>query len=162
MGADLYIEKIHHPLMQKYGPLFEAAVQRRNSLPPKSREAETAQEEVTKYYGLMYSEGYFRDSYNVTNVLNRLGLSWWEDVIPLCTKNRKLRHDKLRKFRDMVVSAKLALPSKEDLEKQCGTIDDTGENSLSEWHKYFVGKQAALIVFLNKAIELNSAVYCSL
>jgi len=62
----------------------------------------------------------------------------------------------------MVVSAKLALPSKEDLEKQCGTIDDTGENSLSEWHKYFVGKQAALIVFLNKAIELNSAVYCSL
>jgi hypothetical protein len=162
MGADLYIEKIHHPLMQKYEPLFEAAVRRRDSLPPKSKEAEMVQQEVTKYYDLMYSEGYFRDSYNVTNVLNRLGLSWWADVQPLCTKNRKLRHDKLRKFRDMVVGAKLELPSKEDLEKQCGSLDDTGENSLAEWHKYFVGKQASLIVFLNKAIELNSAVYCSL
>ena len=31
MGADLYIEKIHHPLIQKYEPLFEAAVRRRDS-----------------------------------------------------------------------------------------------------------------------------------
>ena len=162
MGADLYIEKIHHPLMQKYEPLFKAAVRRRDSLPPKSGEAEAAQQEVTKYYDLMYTEGYFRDSYNATNMLSRLGLSWWTDVQPLCTENRKLRHDKLRKFREMVAGARLELPSREDLEKQCGTVDDTGENSLAEWHKYFAGQRAALIAFLDKAIELNSAVYCSL
>jgi hypothetical protein len=49
MGADLYIEKIHHPLMQKYEPLFETAVRRRDTLPPKSKEAAAAQREVTKY-----------------------------------------------------------------------------------------------------------------
>jgi hypothetical protein len=162
MGADLYIEKIHYPLMQKYEPLFEAAVRRRDSLPQKSKEAATAQREVTKYYDLMYSEGYFRDSYNSTNVLNRLGLSWWTDVQPLCTKNRKLRHDKLRKFRDMVAGAKLELPSKEEIEKHSGKVDEQGENSLAEWHKYFAEKQAELLAFLDKAIELNSPVYCSL
>ena len=41
-----------------------------------AQEAEAAQAEVAKYFDLMYSEGYFRDSYNVTNVLWRLGLTW--------------------------------------------------------------------------------------
>jgi hypothetical protein len=110
----------------------------------------------------MYSDGYFRDSYNATNVLNLLGLSWWADVQPLCTKNQKLRHDKLRKFRDMVAGAKLALPSKEEIEKHSGHVDAQGEDSLAEWHKYFVEKRNALLAFLDKAIELNSPVYCSL
>jgi hypothetical protein len=162
MGADLYIEKIHHPLMQKYEPLFEAAVRRRDSFPSQSKEAEAAQREVTKYYDLMYSEGYFRDSYNATSVLWRLGLSWWEDVTPLCTKKRKLRHDKLRKFRDMVANANLELPSKEEIENHSGKVDEEGENSLAEWHKYFIEKQNELLAFLDKAIELKSPIHCSL
>ena len=162
MGADLYIEKIHDPLIAKYEPLFTAAVKRRDSLPPKSRAAKAAQREVTKYYDLMYSQGYFRDSYNVTNVLNRLGLSWWEDVPRLCSQNRKMRHDKLRRFRDMVAKATLKLPTKEDIEKQGGTVKDKGENSLAEWHKYFALKHAELLAFLDQAIEVKSAVRCSL
>ena len=162
MGADLYIEKIHRPLMQQYEPLFEAAVRRRDSLPRDSKDAQAAQRAVTKYYDLMYSEGYFRDSYNATSVLWRLGLSWWQDVTPLCTINRKLRQDRLRKFRDMVASAKLELPSKEEIEQHNGKVDEQGENSLAEWHKYFVEQRAALLAFLDKAIELNSPVHCSL
>ena len=162
MGADLYIEKVHHPLMQQYEPLFEAAVRRRDSLPLKSKEAQVAQREVTKYYDLMYSEGYFRDSYNATSVLWRLGLSWWADVTPLCTKNRKLRHDKLRQFRDMVANAKLEFPPKEEIEKHSGKVDEQGENSLAEWHNYYAEKRAALLAFLDKAIEANSPVHCSL
>lgn len=162
MGADLYIEKIHHPLMQQYAPLFEAAVRRRDSLPSNSKAAHAAQREVTKYYDLMYSEGYFRDSYNATSVLWRLGLSWWQDVTPLCTRNRKLRHDKLCQFRGMVASAKLELPSKEEIEKHSGKVDEQGKNSLAEWHQYYVEQRDALLAFLDKAIELNSPVHCSL
>src|SRR5580698_2449823 len=105
MGADLYLEKIHHPRMKQYEPLFQAALGKRDSARPKSREFRAAQREVGKYYDLMYAEGYFRDSYNVTNVLNRLGLSWWADVSPLCTTDRKLCGDNLRRFRDMVAAA---------------------------------------------------------
>lgn len=162
MGADLYIEKIHNPIIRKYQPLFEAAVLQRDSLRQKSREFKAAQRKVSRYYDLMYSEGYFRDSYNVTNVLNRLGLSWWTDVIPLCTKDRKLRGGRLRKFRDMVAKANLELPSKEDLEKECGKIDDEGENSLAEWHKYFTTKRTVLLSSIDKAIEIDSAIQCSL
>lgn len=76
MGADLYIEKIHQPLLEKYQPLFDEAVRQRDALPRDSKEAKAAQRKVTRYYDLMYSDGYFRDSYNVTSVLWRLGLSW--------------------------------------------------------------------------------------
>jgi hypothetical protein len=87
MGADLYIENIHYPLMRKYEPLFESAVRRRDSSPPKSKEAEAAQRDVTKYYDLMYSEGYFRDSYNATSVLWRLGLPCRRASIPFDRRN---------------------------------------------------------------------------
>ena len=162
MGADLYIEKLHQPLRQKYAPLFEAAVRKRDALPPKSRKAWATQKEVTKYYDLMYAQGYFRDSYNVSNVLGRLGLSWWVDVKPLCTPDRKLRGGQLLTFRDMVANAKLTLPSREEIEKQGGTVADMGQNSLAAWHKYFAREQTALLAFLNQAIELDSAIHCSL
>jgi len=161
MGADLYIEKIHKPILEKYEPLFEAAVRRRDRLPRGSKEAAAAQAEVVKYYDLMFAEGYFRDSYNVTCLLNWLGLSWWRNVIPLCTQAHKLRQDRLRKFRDMVANAKLEPVTKEKIEERGGTVDDR-ENSLDEWHRYFMEKHAELVVLLDHAIELNTHVTCSL
>ena|SRR5579859_2672101 len=162
MGADLYIEKIHQPLAAKYEPLFSEAVRRRDSLPKNSKETEAAQREVTKYFDLMYSAGYFRDSYNATSVLWRLGLSWWEDVIPLCTQKHELKWDKLRKFRDMVANAELKLPTREEIEKHGGIVEDQGRDSLAEWHSYFTEKRANLLAFLDQAIELNTAIRCSL
>lgn len=162
MGADLYIEKIHRPLLRQYGPLFEATVRLRDSLPPKSREFKTAQKEVIRYYDLMYSEGCFRDSYNVTNVLNHLGLSWWNDVIPLCNDDKKLHPDKVREFRDRVASARLKLPSKSDIVKEGGTVESKGENSLAEWHRHFTEKHATLVKFLDTAIRTQSSIHCSL
>jgi hypothetical protein len=62
----------------------------------------------------------------------------------------------------MVAQARLTLPSKAELQMQRGVVEDTGRDSLAEWHNYFIEKRAYLLEFLNKAIELNSAVYCSL
>lgn len=82
-------------------------------------------------------------------------------MIPLCTKAHKLRQDKLRKFREMVANAQLQPPTKEEIEQHGGTVDE-GENSLAEWHKYFVEKRQQLLAFLDQAIALNTHIRCSL
>lgn len=95
MSADLYTDVIRRPLFDKYQLRFEAALREREASPGGSKLPEAAKAEVEKYYELMNSEGCFRDSYNATGVLNRLGLSWWQDVMPLLTKTSNLRQDNL-------------------------------------------------------------------
>ena len=159
---DLFIRQIHELLVDKYWPLFDAAVQRRDSLPRGSKAAEAAQMEVTKYYELMRSEGFFGDSYNHTSALWTLGLSWWRDVIPMCNEQGELEKENLRKFREMVAAANQWLPSGRQLRKNGARVEETGDNSLEEWHKYYHEKRQRLLVFLDRAIQLNTAVHCSL
>ncbi len=61
----------------------------------------------------------------------------------------------------MVANATLEPVTREKIEARGGTVDE-GENSLEEWHRYFVEKHAELVVFLDQAIELNTHVTCSL
>jgi len=175
MGADLYIKQLHDPVVKKYGPLFEKAVAVRDHLKaegdrlPKKSEigqrmrslSDAAQELVTFLFDGMYEQGYFRDSYNATSVLWRLGLSWWKDVIPLCDDKHNLAGENLHRLRDMVAQAELRLPTKEEL-KENGAEPDKDGNGLEEWHNYYREKRETLLAFLNQAIELNTAVYCSL
>jgi len=159
---DLYISQIHELLVDKYWPPFDAAVQRRDSLRRGSKAAEAAQLEVTKYYDLMRSEGYFADSYNHTSALWTLGLSWWRDVIPMCNEQGELEKENLRKFREMVAAANQWLPSRRQLRKNGARVEETGDNSLEEWHKYYHEKRQRLLAFLDRAIQLNTAVHCSM
>ncbi len=161
MGADLYIQSIHRPLVDKYGPLFQAAVYRRDHAPDGSKERDKAQRAVERYYDRMYSAGYFRDSYNGTNILCTLGLSWWQDVKPLC-RDRELEGENLRKFRDMVANAEQHLPTRKELTARLATVADTGANSLAAWHEWFTGKRKHLLAFLDTAIERNCGIHCSL
>ena len=48
---------------------------------PLTAAADEAQEQVLRYYDKMYQRGYFRDSYNPSNLLWLFGLSWWRDVL---------------------------------------------------------------------------------
>ena len=66
MGADLYRRDLSDPLREKFDPLFRAACQKRDELQAKGDTvgADAAQKEVEKHYSAMFSEGYFRDSYN--------------------------------------------------------------------------------------------------
>lgn len=162
MGADLYIKAVHDPIVKKYQSLFDKAVRQRDALPKDSQEHDRAQQEVEKYYDLMYSEGYFRDSYNSTNVLWTLGLSWWRDVVPLLNEQRELTGDNLRWFRDRVAAGSQCLPTKEKLRERGVQVDDTGENSLEACHQYFIEKRAELLRFLDMAIELQTGIRCSL
>jgi hypothetical protein len=162
MGADLFIEEIHNPVWQRYAPLFKAAMRRRNQSPPGSQAAETARAEAVRYSDLMFSAGYFRDSYNITSVLACLGLSWWEDVLPLCNADRVLTGAQLRRFRLMVASAQLQLPTQAELEEYGLTVADAGTYSLAGWHDYFRERHAELLAFLDQAIACQGSIRCSL
>ncbi len=105
-------------------------------------------------------DGYFRDSYNGTSVLWTLGLSWWQDVVPMLDKEGELGGDKLVQFRDMVANAKQTLPTEEKLKEMYCTVNE--EEDLASWHKYYQEKHQTLLAFLNRAIELETSIDCSL
>ena len=155
MGADLYINKLYQPNLEKYKPLFEAAVQRRDSATD-AEEINLHQAKVDEYYDLMYSEGYFRDSYNDSSVLWQLELSGWGDVIPMLNRRGNLVGKNLDAFIAMLENRQI--PDKENLSH----ISHDNDQELQEWHTYFVEKRLRLIEFLKTAKQLRAPVYCSL
>ena len=161
MGANLYIRTIHEALCEKYRPLLNEAIRKRDSLPQDSKEAAEAQEEVERYFRLMRSEGYFRDPYKISSMLATLELTWWGDVASLCNERGELKGESLKRFREMVAGAKQHLPSKKEFGKDHGQVNHNG-NGLSEWHKHFIDKRMKLLAFLDHAIELDTAIDCSL
>lgn len=160
MGADLYIHRITDVAKEKYSPLFEEAVKLRNKSADSVKEYH--QKKVNEYYNAMYpDEGYFRDSYNGTNLLWTLNLSWWQDAPKYLDENGNLKGDKLSEFRDLIVSAPQHLPNREELIKLHCRVDEEGENSVEGWHKFFVEKRERLIKFLNSAIENKDEIVVS-
>lgn len=162
MGADLFIEQIYTPNRNRYASLALAAQQILNQCAPGSAEAEAAKAEVIFYSDQMFSAGYFRDSYNGTSVLTRLGLSWWQNVRPLLDKNGVLKGKALKQFRKMVHDAQLKLPTSEELAEAHMQLDAEGENSLAGWHKYFREQRALLLEFIDQAIAWEGTILCSL
>ncbi|MHA2022796.1 MAG: hypothetical protein ACTSWQ_03955 [Candidatus Thorarchaeota archaeon] len=162
MGADLYIKKSTKKANEKYHPLFDKAVEKRNAAKT-DKQNEKWQKKVTEYYNAMYpDEGYFRDSYNATSVLWTLGLSWWEDVAKILNSKGNLSRKNLSLFIHMVENAKQTLPTKADLLAEHCTIEDDGENSVEGWHKYYKDKREALLKFLKSARNQRLAIYCSI
>jgi len=108
------------------------------------------------------SKAYFRDSYNMGNVLWTLGLSWWIDVLPLLDEKLQLKGENLLRFRDRVVNAGQHLPSSQELREKHAVVTATGEESIENWHRHYVTKRQELIAFLDRAIENHSSIICSL
>lgn len=168
MGADLYIRSITNAAEKKHRPLFDAAVAEREKAKQRgdSAAAEAAQVAVEAAYDGMHPEdGYFRDSYNCTSILGQIGLSWWQDVIPLCTKSGHLRGENLRKLIAEIEAR--PVPPAEDLDLTNGKVEPAGENSREEWRKMFVEKRERLLRFLRSADNGNgnikrAGIYCSL
>jgi hypothetical protein len=159
MGADLYIRSISDKTRAEYEPHFHAAAQARNAIKSEHQGCETAQKLVDFYYDAMYPDaGYFRDSYNATGVLGRLGLSWWQDC-PI-DDDGLLKGADLIWFRDTVRNAKLRKVTREQLIEHHAAVDDD-ENSPEAWNKFYCEKRERLVAFLNRAIDFNEPIYCS-
>lgn len=82
MGADLYLNSVFQKHRARHAPKFDHWVAKRNALHKAGQQeaADKAQKRVLKYYGKTHERGYFRDSYNGSNVLRLFDLSWWRDV----------------------------------------------------------------------------------
>ena len=146
MGADLYIRPIYDQQRSKYEPAFTHWVTVRDTATTEAERAH-AQQRVNRYFDRMYAKGYFRDSYNTTNLLWKFELSWWRDVTPRLDAEDALDPTQVEwllatlKDREPVFKANIA----------------EGPN-----RAYFVRKYRALRRFLRAALERGEPIRCSL
>ena len=119
--------------------------------------ADEAQKQVLRYYNKMYQRGYFRDSYNGSNLLWLFNLSWWRDVLEvLVGKDGKMSPENAECFlrlledREPVFQANLAKVKPADGEAR------------EDVEQYFRKKYERLKAFLRKAIDRKECIQCSL
>lgn len=118
------------------------------------------QKQVEIAHGLMYSVGYFRESYGGGGLLSRLGLSWWQDFGPLVDKGI-MPPENAAKFLKILKERKPTIKSTAEwaVEKKI-TIDE--KNTLAAWDRYHTRAKKELIDFLQKAIDLKEPIYASI
>lgn len=162
MGADLYIKKLREPTKAEWQPKFDAAVALREAAPDEAAKA-LAQKAVDEAYDHLWGgDGYFRDSYNTTSVLWRMGLSWWQDIeydVNDEDSDVNVSPSACRRLLDKIEAAPFTLPTRDELVKSHAKVDDT-ENTVESWHEYYVKKRSRLVAFLKRAIE-NGGMYAS-
>ena len=144
MGADIYLKSKFDANNAKWKPLFDNAVKRRDALPRGSAQAGEIQKEVHELYGRMYEVGYFRDPYNDGMFLGKIGLSWWNDVVPMLDKDGFMPIEAAKNFREQVATYPLL---------GCRR---------SESRAYFEKCRAALVALLDESIRLNEPLLMSL
>lgn len=149
MGADLYINNEHNELNERLSPKFNDAIAKRDSISDRtSEEYLLYQDRASRIYNQMNPDScYFRDSYNVSSVLWALGLSWWEDVIPMLTNDGMLKPEKAKALIGMINDADF-----KDLPKD---LEDIDEN-------YFAEKRKTLVKFLQRSVDEGVDIECSL
>src|SRR4029077_2695345 len=97
----------------------------------------------------MNSRGYFRDSYNDSNLLRQFGLSWWHDVIPMLDEKSEL-------------SPQLADRLFELLKAREAQFDEALAEMDDNRRACFRRRYAELKEFLGEAIALKQPILCSL
>lgn len=164
MGADLYIRSVSDKLKKEWEPKFDKACADREIISQKygkdSVQAQKAQKKVEEAYNAMYAQGYFRDSYNDSNVLWLFGLSWWQDITPMCNKKGFLPVRASEKFLRMLVLREATF--EERLKEKMTNKDWLKNNKPSEIEKYFRDSAQELRDFLSLAISLKEPIYASL
>jgi hypothetical protein len=99
----------------------------------------------------MHESGYFRDSYNDSNLLWRFGLSWWADVGPL------LDGPQQRLLAPAKAAELLAL-----LDERAARFTESLNELAPEEVGYFLEKRRAFTDLLRHAIELGEPIDCSI
>ena len=108
--------------------------------------------------------GYFRDSYNVTNILWKLGLSYWQlhKEIPIGKINRTMSYWQVCVLKAEVEKRKpvldefLAKLDEKWLKDNNAAVDE--KETVESWRVFWQEKYAKLTTFLNHAIELKSGI----
>jgi hypothetical protein len=170
MGADCYIQSIFDKNKKKYESQWDKAIKARN----KATESHVPQElmnvfdnRVEELWEKMYSEGYFRDSYNISCLFWHLGLSWWQLQLPFKKRESVGCRAKISKgllspkhaqiLLEYVRQTPLPKFTKQYLKDKGFKTKDTQK----ELQEFFEKKKAEFEKFLERAIQLNEAIVCS-
>jgi hypothetical protein len=159
VGADLYLNSVFQKNRDKYEPKFDHWVIKRNALEKAGEQeaADRAQKWVSKYYGKMYERGYFRDSYNSSNLLWLFDLSWWRDVLEvLVGKDGKMSPRNAKRFLQMLADREPVFEA--NLKK----VKPAKGETRAEVEKYFRDKYERVKAFLRQAIDRKECIQCSL
>ena len=149
MGADLYIQSLFQPNSQRWEKELEAAEKFCASLPEGRAEWQKAQERIFECWHELYSQGYFRDSYNDLCLLWKFGLSWWNDVIPMLDDGYLMS----------VIAAERLLAMLSEREE---AFEERLESLSDEEQQDFRTRYIELRQFLNQAIAMEEPIDCSL
>ena len=119
--------------------------------------ADEAQKRVLKYYDKMHERGYFRDSYNPSNLLWLFGLSWWQDVLEvLVDQDGKMSPRNARRFLQLLADGEPVFEA--NLKK----VKPAKGETRAEVEKYFRDKYEHLKAFLRQAIDRKESIERSL
>jgi hypothetical protein len=160
MGADLYIRKLSNECRRKNRRNFLRWTRKRDLAGADLVRMKFCQDKVNLYYDKMYERGYFRDSYNSTSLMWRLGLSWWQDIGKMVDENNNLTVEKAMELREMVASRPLKL-IESVAELKANHCDTSGADPVKEWNDYYIKKKQNFLDFLDEAIRLREPIYCS-
>ena len=158
MGADSYLNSVFQKHRARYAPKFDHWVAKKNALHKAGQQeaADEAQKQVLKYYDKMNERGYFRDSYDRSNLLCLFELSWWEDVLVFVDEDGDMTPRNARRFLEMLAEREPVFEA--NLKK----VKPAKGETRAEVEKYFRDKHERLKVFLRQAIDRRECVQCSL
>jgi hypothetical protein len=159
MGADLYLNSVFQKHHARYAPKFDHWVAKRNALQKagQQRAADQAHKQVLTYFEKMNERGYFRDSYNSSNLLWLFDLSWWQDVLEvLVDKDGKMSPRNAKRFLQMLADREPVFEAK--LKK----VKPAKGETRADVEEYFRDKYERLKAFLQQAIDRKESVQCSL
>jgi hypothetical protein len=162
MGSDLYIRSIYNKNQKKYEPSFYRWVKKRDALDDKGDKdgAEKAQKKVHFYHELMYSEGYFRDSYNNSSLFQMMGLSWWVDMKSFIIDGQ-MSPEHARELKKLIAVRQTYFIENLKDKAQEFSAKSVGESE-KDIKEYFIKKYFAFNTFLDCAIALNEPIDCSI
>lgn len=152
MGADIYLNSVYKENSRKQRKNFIRWCNKRDKAVDNARKL-FCQSKVNLYHNKMYEVGYFRDSYNMTSLMLRLGVSWWRDITPRLDRECRMPIEDMRWLRSIVATAPLRPLTEEDLK---GSSDPA-----SVWMNYFEDKRKDFLKLLDLAIAKGESLYCS-
>ena len=179
MGADLYVDRVFKddPRVNVIGKKLDETRNALRDLPDDSSEdvikrLERREKALCDAYGraldrvFCVENGYYRDSYNCSNLLWVLSLDYWVWLGGFLDGKGYLHPQHTRIILDKIESRPVTETRLKQHLKQMkielGKDGKTADEELKEWLDYFTKKRKRLIRFLKMAIEADSPILCSI
>lgn len=179
MGADLYVDNVfkEDPRVSVIGKKLDEIRNTLRDLPEDSPEdlvkrLERREKALCDAYGRILDKmfcvdnGYFRDSYNSSNLLWVLGLNYWAWLGGFVDGKGFLHPQHARIILQKIESKPVTETRvRRHIKAQKIKLGDNGkppDEEFKEWLDYFVEKRERLIRFLKMAIDADSLILCSI